>query len=338
MILVNANRSIRRFAASILLVLFCGALRPAVAAVDNDLPPQLAQLHNSGRYQELAKALQGAVESDPQSAVLNYWLGRSYYELRDYDHAVSSLERATQLAPNHSEYQDWFGRACGRRAQESNPFSALSLARKTHKAFETAVRLAPTNIEAQRDLIRYLLNAPGFLGGGEEEALRQIQALSVVDAVDGMLARAEYFVTRKKFDQAAAEYEKISKTDVRRIGVDMEIAEFYRDRGDAARMQTAVDSAAKLGPNDARLEYYRGVALVLGKQDPAGAEKHLRTYLQSVPDGSQVPPHSSAHEWLGKLYESEAKRDQAVVEYQAALTLDPRNDEVRKALQEIQKR
>jgi tetratricopeptide (TPR) repeat protein len=333
-----AKRDLRRPVAAALTVLLCAAALPAIAAVENDLPPQLAQLHNTGRYQELARALQTAVEDQPQAAALHYWLGRSYYELRDYNRAESSLERATELAPSRSEYHDWLGKASGRKAEQSNPFSAMSLARKAYHAFETAVRLAPTNIEAQRDLIRYLLNAPGFLGGGEDEALKQIQALSVVDAVDGMLARAEYFVTRKKFDQAGAEYEKILKTNVRRIGVQMEIAEFYRDRGDAAHMQAAVDAAGKLDAGDPRLEYYRGVALVLAKEDSAAAETHLRAYLQKVPDGSQVPPHSSAHEWLGKLYESEGKRDQAAAEYQSALSLDPRNDDLRKALQGVQKR
>jgi tetratricopeptide (TPR) repeat protein len=333
-----ANARLRCSAAGVLLVFLCAALPPAWAAVENDLPPPLVQLHNAGRYQDLVRALQAALETQPQSAALHYWLGRSFYELRDYNRAMSSLERATQLAPDHSEYHNWYGKACGRRAQEVNPFSAFSLARRTHRAFQTAVRLAPTNVEAQRDLIRYLLNAPGFLGGGEQESLKQIQALSVVDAVDGMLARAEHFATRKKFDQAGAEYEKLLQTDIRRIGVHMEIAEFYRDRGDAARMQAAVDAAAGLGPNDTRLEYYRGVALVLAKQNPGDAEKHLRTYLQSVPDGSQVPSHSSAHEWLGKFYEAEGQRDQAAAEYQAALALNPRNDDARKGLERARRK
>lgn len=335
MILPASKRDLRLPAAAALTVLLCAAALPAIAAVENDLPPQLAQLHNRGRYQELARALQTAVQDQPQAAALHYWLGRSYYELRDYSRAESSLGRATELAPNRSEYHDWLGKASGRRAQQANPFSAMSLARKARRSFETAVQLAPTNIEAQRDFIRYLLNAPGFLGGGEDEALKQIQALSVVDAVDGMLARAEYFVTRKKLDQATAEYEKILKTSVRRIGVQMEIAEFYRDRGDAVHMQAAVDAAGKLDSGDPRLEYYRGVALVLAKQNLAAAETHLRDYLQKVPDGSQVPPHSSAHEWLGKLYEAENKRDLAAAEYQLVLSLDPRNDAARKALERV---
>jgi tetratricopeptide (TPR) repeat protein len=332
-----SKRSFHRFAVGMAVALLCAAASTALAAVENDLPPQLAQLHNSGKYQELAKALQVAVEQQPKAAVFHYWLGRSYYEMRDYNRAEASLEQATELEPNRSEYHDWLGKASGRKAEQANPFSAMSLARKALHAFQTAVRLAPTNIEAQRDLIRYLTNAPGFLGGGDDQALKQIQALSVVDSVDGTLARAEYFVTRKKFDQASAEYEKILKTDVRRIGVQLEIAEFYRDRGDAAHMQAAVDAAGNLDPSDPRLDYYRGVALVLAKQDAAGAETYLRTYLQKVPDGSQVPPHFSAHEWLGKLYESEGKPDRAATEYQAALAIDSRNGELRKSLQRVQK-
>jgi tetratricopeptide (TPR) repeat protein len=330
-----AKRESRRPATAFLAVLLCAVVSPVMAAVENDLPPQLAQLHNSGRYQELAQALQTAVADQPQSAPLHYWLGRSYYELHDYDRAESSLERAAELAPGRSEYHDWLGKASGRKAERANPFSAMALARKAHHAFETAVRLAPTNIEAQRDLISYLLNAPSLLGGGEGEALKQIQALSVVDPVDGTLARAEFFSSRKRFDQAAAEYDKIEKMNPRRIGVEMEIADFYRDRGDGDRMQAVVDAADKIDPTDSRLDYYRGVALVLAKQDSARAERHLRLYLQKVPDGSQVPSHSSAYEWLGKLYEAEGKRDQAAAEYQAALSSDPRNDAARKALDRV---
>jgi tetratricopeptide (TPR) repeat protein len=333
-----ANSRLRRSAVGVLLALLCGVVSPVLAAVENDLPPELVRLHNTGRYQDLVQALQAALKTQPESAPLHYWLGRSYYELRDYNRALPSLERATQLAPERSEYFDWYGRACGRRAQEVNPFSAFSLARRTHRAFQTAVQLAPTNVEAQRDLISYLLNAPGFLGGGEQESLKQIQALSVVDAVDGWLARAEYFATRKKFDEASAEYEKLLRTDIRRIGVHMEIAEYYRDRGDAARMQAAVDAAARLGPNDPRLEYYRGVALVLAGQNRDDAEQHLRRYLQSVPDGSQVPSHSSAHEWLGKLYEAQGQREQAAAEYQAAVELNRRNEDARKGLERVRRK
>src|SRR4051794_21790336 len=198
-----------RLASAVLFLLLAGVFLPTSGAVESDLPPQLVQLYNSGKYGEVALALERSVKDQPQSAPFYYWLGRSYYELHDYEKATSNLERATNLSPSHSDYQDWYGKAVGRRAQEANPFVAFNLAKKAFGAFKRAVQLAPTNVEAQRDLIRYLLNAPSFLGGGDDESLKQIRELTVVDAVDGMLARGEFYATKKKYDLAAAEYDKV---------------------------------------------------------------------------------------------------------------------------------
>jgi hypothetical protein len=41
---------------------------------------------------------------------------------------------------------------------------------------------------------------------------------------------------------------------------------------------------------------------------------------------------------LGKLYEAQGKRDEAAAEYEMTISLDPRNQEARKALDRIRKR
>ena len=312
----------------------------ARAAV-RELPPDIERLYNGGLYRQAVEALNAAIQRDPQESSLRYWLGRCFYELRDYNRAISSLERANVLDPNRSEYHDWLGKAYGRKAQEGSrfsPFSSLSLAHKAHREFEAAARLDSRNLEAQRDLIRYLMNAPGVVGGSEEAAERQIQALSTVDALEGELAQAELFVTRKKFDQADQEYQKILQMTPNRIGIYFEIAEYYRDRGDAARMSEAIEAGAPLAAADHRLDYYRGIALILENRDPAQAEAELRHYLDTVPDNANVPSHSTAHEWLGRLYEREGQLDKAAQEYQAALALDPRNKQASESLRALQKR
>ncbi len=284
------------------------------------------------------KVLHAAIEANPMDASLHDSLGRCYYQLRDYNRASASLERAVALDPNNSDYHEWLGKAYGRRAEESNPFSAISLARKAHKEFTEAVRLNPSNLAAQRDLIRYLLASPGIVGGGQERADEQIEALTKVDVVEGQLAQAEADVTRKKFDVADQEYQKLLESHPHRIGVDMEIAEYYRDRRDGEHMAQAVDAAAALDPSDVRISYYRGVALVIAKKDPAKAEKLLRTYLDTAPNNSELPPRASAREWLGRLYEQEDKLDNAAEQYQAGLALDPGNKALREGLRRVQKK
>jgi len=306
-----------------------------------ELPADIERLYNGGLYRQAAEALTAAIQREPQESSLHYWLGRCFYELRDYNRAVSSLERAIALEPDRSDYHDWLGKSYGRKAEEANrftPFSSISLAHKTRREFETAVRLDTNNMEAQRDLIRYLMNAPGIVGGSEGAAEQRVHALTAVDSIEGELAQAELLASRKKFDEANQQYRKVLDLKPDRIGVYFEIAEYYRDRGDAGQMSEAVEAGALLAPSDHRLDYYRGIALILGNRNQGEAEKDLRRYLDTVPDNDNVPSHSTTHEWLGKLYDKEGQLDRAAQEYRAALILDPRNKPASEALKALQRR
>lgn len=312
-----------------------------VNAAVRELPADIERLYNGGLYRQAAEALTASIQREPQESSLHYWLGRCFYELRDYNRAVSSLERAIALEPDRSDYHDWLGKSYGRKAEEANrfsPFSSISLAHKTRHEFETAVRLDANNLEAQRDLIRYLMNAPAIVGGSETGAEQRVHALTAVNSIEGELAQAELLASRKKFDEANQQYRKVLDLKPDRIGVYFEIAEYYRDRGDAGQMSESVEAGALLAPSDHRLDYYRGIALILGNRNQGEAERDLRRYLDTVPDNDNVPSHSTTHEWLGKLYDTEGQLDRAAQEYRAALILDPRNRQASEALKALQKR
>jgi tetratricopeptide (TPR) repeat protein len=311
-----------------------------LSATVPDLPPDIARFYDGGLYRQATEALDSAIGRQPRESSLHFWQGRCFFELRDYNKAISSLERAIALEPDRSDYHYWLGKSYGRKAEETSrftPFSAFSLAHKTHREFETAVQLDENNLEAQRDLIRYLMTAPGIAGGSEEVAEQRIHALAAVDSAEASLAQAGLFASRRKFDEADQEYRKILDSKPDRIGVYFEIAEYYRDRSDAAQMAGATETGALLAPSDRRLDYYRGIVLVL-RNEPMEAEKNLSRYLDTVPDNDNVPSHSSAHEWLGRLYEDEGHLDRAEQEYHAALTLDPHNKQARDALKAVQHR
>ncbi|HXA67342.1 MAG TPA: tetratricopeptide repeat protein [Bryobacteraceae bacterium] len=332
--------SLARLLAAVLSTGWLMAAPACLSATVRDLPPDIARFYDGGLYRQATEALDSAIGREPQESSLHFWQGRCFFELRDYNKAISSLERAIALEPGRSDYHYWLGKSYGRKAEETSrftPFSAFSLAHKTHREFETAVRLDENNLEAQRDLIRYLMTAPGIAGGSEEEAQQRIHALAAVDSTEAALAQAGLFDSRKKFDEADQEYRKVLDNKPDRIGVYFEIAEYYRDRGDAARMSEATEAGALLAPSDRRLDYYRGIVLVL-MNEAMEAEKHLSHYLDTVPDNDNVPSHSSAHEWLGRLYEDQGRLDRAEQEYHAALNLDPHNKQARDALKALQHR
>jgi tetratricopeptide (TPR) repeat protein len=246
---------------------------PAATAVSKNadaIPPRIETLYDSGSYKAAAEALQTEIGRSPKDSSLYHWLGRCYFELRDFDRSISSWEHAVALDSTRSEYHDWLGRAYGRKAEQdahTKMASALSLARRTHHEFETAVQLDAGDVDAQRDLIAFMASAPANLGGGQDNALNQIRALSAVDPLEGKLALADFYATRKRFDQASDEYQKVLKSAPDRIEAYLEAADFYRGRGDAdaALMEQAVEAASKISVSDRRLNYYRGGGTGAGK-------------------------------------------------------------------------
>ncbi len=104
--------------------------------------------------------------------------GRTLYASGQYAAAAELLEQAARADQHDSEYHHWLGKAYGRMAQQASWFEAMSLAKKTRKAFEQAVSLDPQNTEAIADLIAFYHEAPAFLGGGEDKARDLEQRLS----------------------------------------------------------------------------------------------------------------------------------------------------------------
>jgi tetratricopeptide (TPR) repeat protein len=307
----------------------CGAQEPLAEA---------QREYNAGHYNRAVDTVTGAIAKSPDDAPLHFLLGQSYYQLGEFTRAMASFERSVQLVPNQSEYHDWLGKAYGRRAEQTMFLSAMGWARKTHKEFEVAVQLSPTNFEAQRDLIRFEMYAPGVVGGGDDKALKHIDELEKIDLLHGQLARGEFFDAKKRLGEADAVFAKILETDTDRIGVYLEVADHFRERRNIAKMGEAIAGAERVDADDRRLKFYRGMLLVMKGKNPAEAESLLKSYVATVPDNSDLPSHSSALEWLGKLYEAQGRFSEAAQEYRNSLTLDPHNKAAEEAWKRVQKK
>src|SRR6266850_7021766 len=161
----------------ILLISMMLNTAPAMAGPAGAVETARAEF-GAGNYSAAVKTLTAALSEAPQDPSLHYWALRSYYELRDYENAVTYGEKAVKLDSQNAEYNRWLGRAYGAKAEQSHSFF---LARKVKQAFEAAVRFAPWNIAARRDLMQYLVEAPWIVGGDKQKAREQIQAISEID-------------------------------------------------------------------------------------------------------------------------------------------------------------
>jgi len=322
----------------IVLLMAAAQGAPAALLAGQDPVADAQREYAAGHYNRAVDILTAAAAKSPDDAPLHFLLGQSYYQLGEYNRATASFEHSVQLAPKESRYHDWLAKAVGRKAEGAILFSAIGLARRTHHEFEVAVDLNPANLEAQRDLIRFEIYAPGIASGGEDRALKHIEALEKIDLLEGQLARGEFLDAKKRVGEADQLFAKILEAKTERIGVYFEVAEHYLDRNMPAKMEQAVDAAQRTAPDDLRLMFYQGILLILKGKDTSQAESLLRAYLAKVPENSELPAHATAHEWLGKLFESQSKFSQAAEEYRASLATDPHNRAVQDALKRVERK
>jgi tetratricopeptide (TPR) repeat protein len=309
---------------------------PRVLGADASSAIQTAQRQmNAGNYAAAISTLQAAAVGNSSNGEVFYWLGRAYYEVRDWDNAVNQGEKSVSVEPNNSIYHDWLGREYGGKADRDRSFSD---AKKVKSEFKQAVALDKSNIVARRDLEEYCLDAPWIAGGSKDEALEQVNGIAAVDAVAGHLAKALYdHEGTKNNDDAESELRLVLAANPKSADPYFEVADLYRQLNKPADMRTALDAAAHVGANDPRLAYYRGVAGVLANADLGDAERDLKSYLASTPDRSDWPSHAGAREWLGRLYELQGKRADAAEQYREALQLDPKRKEAKSRLEKLGK-
>jgi tetratricopeptide (TPR) repeat protein len=288
-----------------------------------------------GNYVVAIKTLQSAVSQDSLSAEAYFWLARSYYELRDFDNAVIHAEKAVALDVRNSLYHEWLGRAYGEKADRDRSFF---LAKKVKKELEEAIRLNPSNIDARADLVDFCLSAPWIVGGSKDEARDQVDAISALDAIEGLLARAKFQAEgMKRPDLAEMEYRQILNSKPNRIPPYLEAITFFQKENKLSDMEAAIEAAEAVNNKDERVEYFRAVHWVLSGTDTVHAEEYLKSYIASTPERSDWPSHAAAREWLGRLYESQGKRAQAAEQYRASLQLEPGRKEAHARLEKLEK-
>jgi tetratricopeptide (TPR) repeat protein len=295
------------------------------------------QAYEKSDYPQAVLELQTAAAKEAQNGEIQLLLTKSYLELQEHDAAINSAERAVAIDPKSSVFHEWLGRAYGEKADHTSMFSALGLARKTHREFEVAVELDEKNFSARQALIEFDCAAPGMVGGGEEKARPEFEKLKAMDASEWHYAVGNCRRQKKEFAIADGEFQLALESQPKRAELIFDIGEYAMRHSQAERLIEVGDIGAKVAPSDPRGAFYRAVGLILKEEKPEVAERLLREYLQKAPKRTGYPRYATAHEWLGRLYEDKGDKKSAEKEYQAALQLDPKDKSVRESLKRVEK-
>jgi len=319
----------------LLAALLAGTASLAATVKQNEGLKAGREDYDKSDYAKAVQELQAAAAREPQNGEIELLLTKSYMELGEHDAAIASAERAVTIDPQSSVYHLWLGKAYGEKADHSSMFSALGLARKTRKEFQTAVQLDDRNYSARQALIEYDCSAPSIVGGGEDKAQPEIAKLESMDASEWHYAKGNCRRQKKDFAEADAEFQMALQSHPNSADLIYDIGDYAVKRGEAEQLMEVAELGERAAPSDPRGLFYRAVGLILKNEKPRQAERDLREYLASAPKRNGYPRDSAAHKWMARLYEGLGERENAVNEYQAALQLDPKDKNAREALKRL---
>ncbi|MDX2149477.1 MAG: tetratricopeptide repeat protein [Bryobacteraceae bacterium] len=254
--------------------------------------------YQRSNYAEAARILTAA---GPKTAAEFALLGQSYFMSGDFKRASESLEKATAMEPASSVYHHWLGRAYGRRAETSSPFTAPGLATKARRSFERAVELDDRNAEAVNDLFEYYLEAPGFLGGGVDKAVALSAKIRQIDTVEYHYALAKIAEHRKDYQKAEEQLRMAAQLAPRQIGRVLDLAKFLAKRGKIQESEAAFAQAEKIAPDNPKLLIERARTYIRSKRNLEEARALLQRYLNAklTPD---LPSREEAQKLLKESY------------------------------------
>lgn len=319
------------------VLLLAGTLAGKNALNSSEAIEAALHAYTQGDYSKAVQILQAASLAEPRNGDIHLFLAKNYYEMGERDRAIASAEAAVSIDPKNSVYHEWLGRVYGEKADHSSWFSALSLAKKSRREFETAVQLDERNFSAMQALIEYDCSAPGIAGGGDDKAAKEIEKIASLDAAEGHYARGNCRRQKKDFVEADAEFTKALESNPKSADLVYDIGDYAMKHDQAERLSAVVQTAEKLNPNDPRGRFYVAVTQVLHGEELGEAESIIREYMSKAPRRNNYPSPAMAHYWLGRIAERRGTRDAAIGEYEAALKLEPKNRYANDALKRVKR-
>jgi tetratricopeptide (TPR) repeat protein len=281
------------------LLKFCAAIAVVTGVVWAAGPDvtQARNLYNSTDFEHSLKVLLAIPSKD--GAVYEL-IGRNYYMQGDYKRAAEFLEKAVAAEPANAECALWLGRAYGRWAETSSPFTAPGHASKARLSFEKSVQLNPMNTDAQSDLFEYYLEAPGFLGGGLDKAEAAAARIAGISPAEGQWALAKLAEKRKEPARVEEHFRRAIELAPQQVGRYIDLARFLVKQGRFQEAEQSFHRAEQVAPNSPKLIFARADTYIKANRNLDVAKELLKRYM-SIEVNAEDPLKSDAAKLLHQV-------------------------------------
>lgn len=271
----------------------------------------------AGQVDHAVQLLQERIHQSPTAESYNQ-LCRADYQLGAWDAGVAACEKAVKLDPQNGIYHLWLGRVYGEKAEHSNFFSAMRLAKRVAAEFQRAVELAPESCESRVDLAEFDIEAPGIVGGGQNKARAEAEKLAKLNPAMADWVKARLAEKNRDSQEAEKEYRDAIEASGGGAREWLNLAGFYsrNQRFDEMNQSLRHLETSPLNHPDALVDA-ASMLMRTGMDSPLAIRLLQRYFTTTV----EAAPAFQAHAMLGELLERQGDTAGAAQEYRTSLAM-----------------
>jgi tetratricopeptide (TPR) repeat protein len=283
------------------------------------------------KYDQARAEAEALVKKNPSDDAALHCVGWVLMGADKSKDAIEWFERAVKANDKVSAHHLMLANALGDQAEHTNKLKLPFLARRIKSEFDKAAQLDPTSIDARHGLIQFYSQAPGVMGGSMDKAKEQAVEIGELNAMRGHLEMAALLERDKNLPGAERELQAgLTASPDSNVAYNR-LAGFYVRQKKHADAVATYERLLKAKPDAIYARLNIAWNLVQSGKDIDRAEREAKAWFADQPKDASIPTLSSAHFILGRVYEAQSKKDAARAEYQAAVTINPKNEEAKKA-------
>lgn len=314
------------------LALFVALVTGAFSVGRAQCTPAVQKLLTDQKYDDARAEVQSLVKKNAADDVALQCMGRVYFAMDKSNEAIDWFEKAIKANEKVASHHLWLANSLGDQAGHTNKLKLPFLARRIKSEFDRAAQLDPSSIDARHGLIQFYSQAPGVMGGSMDKAKEQAIEIEKLNAMRGHIEMAALLEREKDLPGAERELTAALGAAPDSNQAYNTLGNFYRRQKRYADAVTVYERLLKAKPDAQGAHLNIGLILAQSGQSLDRAEHEVKQWLADAPKDAPLQNVGAAHYALGLVYEHQGKTAAAKTEYQAAITINPRNEEAKKAL------
>jgi tetratricopeptide (TPR) repeat protein len=308
---------------------------PVTSRASAQCAPSVQRLISDQKFDEARAEVQARLKIDDSDDAALHCMGMIYVSSNRASDAVEWFERAVKANDKSSAHHLWLGNALGEQASHTSKFKLPFLARRVKGEFDKAVQLDPASVDARHGLIQFYSQAPAVMGGSMDKAKEQAREILKLNPMRGHLETGALLEREKDIAGAEHEYSAALTSAPDSNVAYNALGGFYRGQKRYADAVRVYDRLLEVKPDARNAHLFIAWNLRLSGENVDRAEREIKFWLSQPPPNAPKQNLSFGHALLGDIYARQSKNDDARMEYQAALQLNPNNSDAKKGIEAL---